>query len=583
MGVVHKLKEEVVSFIIAQKTSNPSVSVRRLASLTSEQFQIKVSKSSVSAVLKNSALSSSVGRRSGARLRTEKFSIPSNKKNEISKKMIRAGFSKEMSLAGGNQSPAQLEETAGKEMQNVVRENIQNIDVQDEPMVDGMGFVFLKAAQWEISNKSLMGNLLKKYIKKPVSGHFDAVSDMFLFFRFLGIETMDRVSAYQQHGLWILNNFCGSSQNENNDMLELQELFQWAKAMKAPSLPSDFILDYNQEKDHAFLEIKGFKLLLEDESELIMDAAMISVGTNPMLLGDTQTSLPITKAMTWLSNYIVSNIQSPIFQKIPGETKFDRSFYEMVSVFENFPGKKILKVVVFNEKNEAVAEFSTIPSQKRNFLAGAGPQQKEFAELTKSVKWGAKKPFYHEGIDKILYFTETKSDYPAEQLRRSMPEFRVITMWDDKETAPYWAILTNQRKGNSEEMLAMYLSRWPYRDDMPSETSRFRYEQKEALFPDQILDNFSGIFNDFIEALHGYCQKHFFSENYSRINIRNSMPIIYDIPGCVDESQEAIKVFLKVAAVSPQRRDLEYAVRRVNEAHIFDYTGRRLWLEIVLC
>ncbi len=66
MGVIHKLREDVVSFIVAQKKSDSSVSVRKLAALTSEKFQIKVSKSSVSIVLKGASLSSSVGRRSGS-------------------------------------------------------------------------------------------------------------------------------------------------------------------------------------------------------------------------------------------------------------------------------------------------------------------------------------------------------------------------------------------------------------------------------------------------------------------------------------------------------------------------------------
>ena len=100
MGVIHKLREDVVSFIIAQKKTNPAISVRCLADLTSEQFRVKVSKSSVSSVLKRVSLSSSVGRRSGAENRAERFSIPIAKKDQISENMQKAGFAKESATFG---------------------------------------------------------------------------------------------------------------------------------------------------------------------------------------------------------------------------------------------------------------------------------------------------------------------------------------------------------------------------------------------------------------------------------------------------------------------------------------------------
>ena len=95
MGVIHKLKEDVITFIIDQKKSNPPVSIRQLAIVTSEKFRIKVSKSSVSTALKNASLSSAVGRRAKNAAVVTKFTIPANRKSEISKSMQKAGFSKE--------------------------------------------------------------------------------------------------------------------------------------------------------------------------------------------------------------------------------------------------------------------------------------------------------------------------------------------------------------------------------------------------------------------------------------------------------------------------------------------------------
>jgi hypothetical protein len=126
----------------------------------------------------------------------------------------------------------------------------------------------------------------------------------------------------------------------------------------------------------------------------------------------------------------------------------------------------------------------------------------------------------------------------------------------------------------------MYLSRWPYGEGLIPETDQFQYEPRDTSFSDKILDDFSCISNDFMESLHGYCQKHFFSENWSKISMRDLMPISYDIPGCINISQRTMRVALKTATASSYRKDLEYAVYRVNESYIFDYLGRRLWLEI---
>ena len=57
MGVVHKLTDEVIAFIVQQKQSNPKISCRSLAQITSSKFQMDVSKSSINTILKNSNLS----------------------------------------------------------------------------------------------------------------------------------------------------------------------------------------------------------------------------------------------------------------------------------------------------------------------------------------------------------------------------------------------------------------------------------------------------------------------------------------------------------------------------------------------
>ena len=78
MGVIYKLKEEVVQFIISQRQSNPLASCRQLAESASQKFDLHLSKSSVHDVLKESGIVTPRGRKP-----KDKFEIPQEKKKEI--------------------------------------------------------------------------------------------------------------------------------------------------------------------------------------------------------------------------------------------------------------------------------------------------------------------------------------------------------------------------------------------------------------------------------------------------------------------------------------------------------------------
>ncbi|MFH1622297.1 MAG: hypothetical protein ABIA97_04160 [Candidatus Omnitrophota bacterium] len=64
MGYIYKNKPIIVKFILRQKSLNPDLSCRKLASLAGSKFGIKLSKSSVNCIIRDHKLSSPVGRRS---------------------------------------------------------------------------------------------------------------------------------------------------------------------------------------------------------------------------------------------------------------------------------------------------------------------------------------------------------------------------------------------------------------------------------------------------------------------------------------------------------------------------------------
>jgi len=74
MGVVHKLKPEVLNFILENKQKDSALSCRSLTQLILEKLQIKVSKSSINSIFKEHNLSMPIGRRQKHKKR--KFNMP---------------------------------------------------------------------------------------------------------------------------------------------------------------------------------------------------------------------------------------------------------------------------------------------------------------------------------------------------------------------------------------------------------------------------------------------------------------------------------------------------------------------------
>ncbi|MEK7308313.1 MAG: hypothetical protein AAB089_04510 [Nitrospirota bacterium] len=74
MGIVHKLKPEVLNFILENKQKDPALSCRILTQLIFEKLQVKVSKSSINAIFKEHNLSMPIGRRQ--KHKKKKFTMP---------------------------------------------------------------------------------------------------------------------------------------------------------------------------------------------------------------------------------------------------------------------------------------------------------------------------------------------------------------------------------------------------------------------------------------------------------------------------------------------------------------------------
>jgi len=213
---------------------------------------------------------------------------------------------------------------------------------------------------------------------------------------------------------------------------------------------------------------------------------------------------------------------------------------------------------------------------------GIGPEQKEFEELTKS-KQGAsdKRTFYHEGTGKILDYSESKTGFLRSFIHENAPKARVLTIWEEGKKRPSWAILTNEVKKDAEALLREYMSQWPYLGEILEQGSALGLGADRPDLWDSLASQGGGnIFSDFVKDLHQYCQKHFFPYPLSKIDLTHLVTNIYSYSGRLWETEDSLTVALDVPERAVDHKDLGHAVKMVNERHILDYSGRRLWLQI---
>ena len=88
------------------------------------------------------------------------------------------------------------------------------------------------------------------------------------------------------------------------------------------------------------------------------------------------------------------------------------------------------------------------------------------------------------------------------------------------------------------------------------------------------------IFSEHFTKLNTYCQRHFFYKDLPNKEVNQLMETVYEISGNMCELGQMIMVSLECPSSYPHRNLIECAAKLVNQRHIFDYYGRKLWLDL---
>ncbi|MBI5415880.1 MAG: hypothetical protein HZA29_03595 [Candidatus Omnitrophica bacterium] len=599
MGVIYKFKKEVIDFVLQQKRDNQSLGCRQLAVLTSEKFKLQVSKSSVNAIIKNARLSSGVGRRPGFEPAPRKFQIPSRKKEQLSDEMRKVGLEKKKQPAASVPRPVRRAAAAASRTPQaaVTQDFLDQVErLRQErirrkgPVREGMGCVFLMAAQWELSRTSVLGKLLRKYARQQLPDLFDAACDILPCLSALGVNPAEQIGQLSSHALWTFlppSVFPG-------DVLEAFHGLSYI-------LPSRRLLfEYEEEKKQMLVEAGEFRVLLEDGSEIVMDARLTGVWPQK---APPQLSAPLEQAMSALSHGLVSNNRPAVFLSSAGRLspdgdlrpsggaeQFHHGVGEMIAACEGLANKRPKKLDVLSPSGELLAAFSSFPDKKRIFMLGVWPWQKEFTFFLKAA--GGLEPFYCEELDRVVYVRDWLTSPPPSgifqgQLKGAGP-FRAIAVSMSSPAAEA-VIFTNWVQGAVKDAAVAFLRRWPYLDKGPAgrvlahgtdKEARLSLPEFESLSSQAEQTELSVLSRDLGEALHRYCQKRFFEEFHTKDDINAFRSIYYGISGSCSSGKERVEIVLNPPAGHERLDELRLAAQRLNESAVTDSWNRQLFVTV---
>lgn len=643
MGVVYKFRKEVIDFVLQQKRTDYDLGCRQLAVLTSEKFKIQVSKSSVNAIIKNANLSNSVGRPLSAEPAPKKFQIPSQKKQQLLEEVRKVKPEQKLlppkllhqppkypaishpkkdlvlfqsgllqprleqpgrTPAPPSAGPAAEPRGRGFSQATFLRhvESLRARRAQNNGIArEGMGCIFLKAAQWQLSRTSVLGGLLRKHISEPLPPSFDAFCDVLPCLDLLGVSEPSEIGRLVNHALWPLNGF----EQLSSDL----EISRSNNIIGSISPSVRFFLEYEKEKRQVFMEASRFEFHLENGSRIITDACLTGLG-DENFSEKAGFSACAEQAMTMLSHCVISNNRPAIFlssvERLPAgggrlspEGGLWPEVLDMMAAFEGAEGKQFRKVAVFDGAGERIAEFFFFPRKKRFFMLGVWPWQEEFSLLSSTLSKNTRmaEPFYDEVTDKILYVAAGPAPIFQEELRREGASLRSITVLTSPGGAPIMVILTNCADKAPTDILEAFLRRWPNFDMGPAglacrQAGRALNVAAERLpaakgslrggeIPDGAGQDPSVIFQDWGNALNRYCQKHFFGKEFYDYDITQLASIFYSLSGYYVPQDRALLVLLCPPVAYSYFNELQRAVQLVNEGGIIDPRGQPLVINII--
>ena len=570
MGIIHKLRPEIIEFIVQQKKSNPGLSCRGLTSLINVKFQIKVSKSSVNEIIKEAGFSQPVGRSFSKTPQTLKERIHLTLNPEAMSQSTGEILGPSLRAAEGSKTiPAEIvlsfDKSSGRSPERSRRASspaTEGGEAPPEKERDCPGLILLKAMDYLAGGSNKFNELIQAQL--GANGREVASFNEGLIYYSLLEKT--------EKGFDLLRAVLGVDIAENR----FKDYFARLKEANALKVElSGALADI-------FKEVRCLRIIFNDGNFLFLDASFYT---------------------TWSTQYTPYNFSAGVNKVKSDLNKYFQSSHPLILFMApgyDFPAKEFMGLILNFEKNaphtiklydNKLAEISTIRfdsgKNKHHLVFGLWPWQFTGARSVKSL--GEFKPYHLKNPDNDYLLADI-------QLELLHPESKqkVLLSGCALKNSPAeqtkLVILTDALKGEVklDELADRYLSNWPNKEETFQDYSRkvelFTYTaDSQKFFSSDILNDelakvtdINSIFSAYLELLDLYLKRHFLPANYEEMDFETIKSRFYDLIVHLTPKENSTQVTFSLPPGYAYSKDLEYLCRRLNERGIEFYPGKKV-------
>lgn len=570
MGVIYKLKQEIIDFIVQKKKENPSLSCRKLVDIISDVFSLHISKSSVNAIIKEHALSNPVGRASVFKA-PKNFFIPQEKKDLLLAHVV--PFLQEASLVeikkeqgavmvlATQKLPERIDDVLDKTdnafeesavlvklLPDILSKSVEVMQKKRErlwenkgPLYQDVGSVFLKAALWGLSREPVLGQLLKEWAGEGIA---------------------QKRSAQEWEDLLFLSDEKTESLSKLVEEVANVPLF----FLKKPIEPEAVFIFSSKKKLSIAEEVSG-----EISCQGLLSAASavrvitkkknifrLHPGLKEVYPADDPkyfSKVPLYRTMDMVADRLINNIK-PFVSKISLEGfEGERLFLALAEALEGHRDA-LERIEILDSNNKVLNMFESFSSEPRGYVLLT-----DMAEIFNEKRGGV---LDHQEVFEDLVEDKDVTVWIGTVLLAGA-SFAVIKEVIDNDGIPR-VFISNllEQQDKREVVLKEAFAFFPYgrRECFSEMTATIVFDNAEMLEQKGVL----GVFRDLLWRV---SQQAFFK-------VKEALIMAIQLSGYVKLDKDTLFVRVVLVPEGSFIEEIKEAVRRVNESVIFDNEGRRV-------
>jgi hypothetical protein len=336
-----------------------------------------------------------------------------------------------------------------------------------------------------------------------------------------------------------------------------------------------------------FLDISGIKVILSNGSAFYSDGQLYTVWSSPYMPSDFSSTIYNIKGYI---NRCFKEDEPFVLFMAPGYDMPTKEFFDFMTSLEGIE-KSITSLTLYGDKLREIEVIEVAQNRRRYFIFGLWPWQ--FIDFRKVKKIGEFRPFRFEALKLDFYLADAELELSQPNVNKVVT-LRGAALKGSLNEKIRLLVLSNltAEKATAEQIANLYLRHWPNLEEAFRDYSRKielftytansrRFLSTESLaFAKGSPQSIKAVFEYYLKALDYYVRWHFLPTGYENKDFSTVNEQFYSLKASLNKQRELILVTPQLPSGYPFLKDLEYALRRLNEREILFTGAKRLFLNV---